>query len=47
MNLGAEFKEARGHRLAEPGSAAGDQNAPPGKKLLVEHLVFPPWRFVC
>ncbi len=47
MDLGAELKEARGHRFAEPGAAAGDKNAPAGEKLLVEHGRFPPWENVC
>jgi len=47
MNLGAELEEARGHRLAEPGSAAGDENASSGEKLFAIHLSFPPWRNVC
>ena len=47
MNLGAKLEEARGHRFAEPGPASGDKNAPPGKKLIVEHLLFPPWKIVC
>ena len=33
MDLGAELEEARGHRFAEPGAAAGDEDAPAGKKL--------------
>ena len=41
MNLGAELEEARGHRFAEAGAAAGHQNAPSGEKLIVEHG-FPP-----
>ena len=39
MDLGAEFEEARRHRLAEPGAAAGDEDAPAGEKLFVEHRV--------
>ncbi len=37
MDLGAELKEARGHRLAEPCAASGDKNAPAGEKLFTEH----------
>jgi hypothetical protein len=37
MNLGAELKKARGHRFAEPGAAAGDQDAPSGQELFAEH----------
>jgi hypothetical protein len=47
VDFGAELKEARGHRLAEPGAAAGDKNAPAGEKLLVEHVWFPPKWIVC
>ena len=42
MNFGAELEEARRHRFAEPGAAAGDENAPAGEKLFVEHVRFPP-----
>ena len=41
MNLGAQFKKARGHGFAEAGSAAGDENAPPREKLIVEHRFHP------
>ena len=47
MHLGAELEEARGHRFAEPGAAAGDENAPPREKLFVEHVWFPPKGIVC
>jgi hypothetical protein len=42
MDFGAEFEEAPGHRFAETGAAAGDENAPAGEKLFIEHLLFPP-----
>ena len=38
----AEFEEARRHRLAEPGAAAGDENAPIGEKIVAEHGDFHP-----
>ena len=41
------FGAASAHRLAEAGAAAGDKNAPPRKKLFVEHLLFPPRGNVC
>jgi hypothetical protein len=41
MNLGAEAEKARGHRLAEAGSASSHENAPAGKKLIVEHRFHP------
>ncbi len=47
VDLGAELKEARGHRLAEAGAAASDKNAPARKKLFVEHVWFPPKWIVC
>ena len=42
MDLGAELEEARGHGLAEAGAAAGDEDAPAGEKLFVEHGGFRP-----
>jgi len=45
MDLGAELEEARGHRFAEPGAAAGNEDAPAGKKLLVEHGEFRPEKY--
>ena len=42
MDLGAELEEARRHRFAEPGAAAGDKNAPAGEKLFAEHGGFRP-----
>ena len=41
MNLGAELQKPRGHGLAEAGAAAGDEDAPPGEKLIVEHRFHP------
>jgi hypothetical protein len=41
VNVGAEFKEPRGHRFAEPGAAAGDKDTPAREKLLVEHRFHP------
>ena len=41
MNLGAQLKEAGRHGLAEAGAASGDENAPPGEKLIVEHCFHP------
>ena len=41
MDLGAELQESRGHRFAEPGAAAGDEDAPAGEKLIIEHVVLP------
>jgi enoyl-CoA hydratase/carnithine racemase len=41
MDLGAEFEKPRGHRFAEAGTAPGHENAPPGKKLIVEHRFHP------
>jgi hypothetical protein len=41
MHLGPELQEFGGHGLAEAGSAAGDENAPPGEKLIVEHRFHP------
>ena len=46
MDLGAEFKELRGHGFAETGTASGHENAPPGEKLIVEHR-FHPEGIVC
>ena len=42
VDLGTELEETRGHRLAESGAAAGDKNAPAGKKFFVEHGSFHP-----
>ena len=42
MDLGAELKEARRHRLAESGAAAGHQDAPASQKIFSEHGRFPP-----
>jgi len=41
VDLGAELEEARSHRLAEAGAAAGHKDAPAGKKLLIEHGFHP------
>ncbi len=41
MDLGAELQEARRHRFAEAGAAAGHENAPAGEKLIVEHRFHP------
>ena len=41
MDFGAQFQKARRHRFAEPGAASGDENAPPGEKLIVEHRFHP------
>jgi hypothetical protein len=37
MNLGAKLQEARGHRLAETGAAASDQNLSTGQEIILEH----------
>jgi enoyl-CoA hydratase/carnithine racemase len=41
MDLGAQFQEAGSHRLAEPGTTPGDQDAPTGEKLILEHRFHP------
>jgi hypothetical protein len=41
MNLGAKLEEARSHRLAEAGAAAGHENAAAGEKLIPEHCFHP------
>jgi hypothetical protein len=37
MDLGAELKEAGGHRFAEPGAAARDQDSAVCEKFFAEH----------
>jgi hypothetical protein len=41
MDLGAEFKKARGHGFAEAGATSRHENAPSGEKLIVEHRFHP------
>src|SRR6478735_5898857 len=41
MNLGAQLQKFCGHGFAEAGAASGHENAPPGKKLIVEHRFHP------
>ena len=40
-HVGAQLQEALGHRLAQPGAAAGDQNALASHEFRVEHAVSP------
>jgi hypothetical protein len=37
MDLGAELKEARGHRFTQASSASGHENAAACEKLILEH----------
>jgi hypothetical protein len=41
VNLGTEFEEARGHRLAEARAATRYENAPSDEELIVEHRFHP------
>ncbi len=41
MHLGPELEKACGHRFAKSGAATGNENAPPGEKLIVEHRFHP------
>src|SRR5262249_20270814 len=41
VDLGAELEEARRHRLAESGAAAGHEDATAGQKIFLEHGCFP------
>ena len=39
LQLGAELQKPRGHRLAEAGAAAGDQDASSRQEIVFEHDV--------
>src|SRR3954447_11401690 len=41
VHFGAELEKARRHRLAEPGAAAGHEDAPSRQKIFLEHGCFP------
>jgi hypothetical protein len=45
MNIRTELEKAGGHRFAEPGATARDQNVSAGKKLFAEHGAFPSLEF--